>query len=67
MPTPKRIGRTLKRLREARGLTATALAEKAGISQPYVSKLEAGRSAPTTTMVARLAKALEVPWMDLLR
>jgi XRE family transcriptional regulator, regulator of sulfur utilization len=61
VPTPKQIGRTLKRLRMARGLTRYALAKQAGISREYVTKLEAGRSDPTVGMLGKLAKVLDVP------
>jgi len=50
----------LRTLRLARGLTQPLLAEKAGIEQSYLSKLENGRSRPSEEVLARLAQALEV-------
>lgn len=50
----------LRTLRLARGLTQPALAEKAGIEQSYLSKLENGRSQPSEDVLARLAQALDV-------
>lgn len=50
----------LRTLRIARGLTQPALAEKAGIEQSYLSKLENGRSKPSEDVLTRLAQALEV-------
>lgn len=50
----------LRTLRLARGLTQPILAEKAGIEQSYLSKLENGRSKPSEEVLARLAQALEV-------
>ncbi|HEY1773824.1 MAG TPA: helix-turn-helix transcriptional regulator [Gammaproteobacteria bacterium] len=50
----------LRTLRLARGLTQPMLAEKAGIEQSYLSKLENGRSKPSDDVLARLAQALEV-------
>jgi transcriptional regulator with XRE-family HTH domain len=50
----------LRTLRLARGLTQPMLAEKAGIEQSYLSKLENGRSKPSDEVLARLAQALEV-------
>ena len=38
-PTPKQIGRRLRRLRRARRLSQSALAKTAGISREYVNKL----------------------------
>jgi transcriptional regulator with XRE-family HTH domain len=65
-PTPRQIGRTLKRLRTARGLSRYALAKHANISRVYVAKLEAGQSDPTIGMLQRLAQALGVPVAALL-
>ena len=50
----------LRTLRLARGLTQPLLAEKAGIEQSYLSKLENGRSKPSEDVLVRLAQALEV-------
>lgn len=50
----------LRTLRLARGQTQPALAEKAGIEQSYLSKLENGRSRPSEDVLTRLAQALEV-------
>jgi DNA-binding XRE family transcriptional regulator len=54
------VGRNVRRLRIAAGLTQTALAERSGIDRTYLSDLEAGRRNPTVTTLARLAKALGV-------
>lgn len=50
----------LRTLRLTRGLTQPALAEKAGIEQSYLSKLENGRSRPSEDVLTRLAQALDV-------
>jgi transcriptional regulator with XRE-family HTH domain len=65
-PTPKQIGRHLTRLREARGLSQYALAQKAKISRVHVGHLERGASDPTVGMVTKLARALGVPVTELL-
>jgi transcriptional regulator with XRE-family HTH domain len=57
---------TLKRFREAKGLSQDALARKARITREYVNKLEAGRYDPTVGVLKRLAKALGVPVTELL-
>jgi transcriptional regulator with XRE-family HTH domain len=57
---------TLKRFREAKGLSQEALARKARITREYVNKLEAGRYDPTVGVLKRLAKALGVPVTELL-
>ena len=51
--------------REHRGLTATALAERAGLGRPYVSQLEAGTREGTVGTILALARALDVEPGDL--
>jgi transcriptional regulator with XRE-family HTH domain len=51
----------LKRLREARGLTAAEVARRAGIAPAAMSRLESGRNAnPTFETLARYARAVGV-------
>jgi HTH-type transcriptional regulator/antitoxin HipB len=42
------------------GLTQTQLAQRAGLRQPEVSRLESGGGTPTIGMLDRLAHALEL-------
>ncbi|MDK2895286.1 MAG: hypothetical protein PWQ98_1413 [Moorella sp. (in: firmicutes)] len=44
----------------------TRLAKESGVSQTYISELEAGKSAPTIPIVMKLAKALGVSVSELL-
>ena len=65
--SPRQLGQTIKRLRAKRGLTQAKLAESAGVSQPYLSQLEAGaKGRPAVQIVQKLAKALGVKIEDLL-
>ena len=57
---------TLRRRRQAKGLSQAALARKARLSRVYVSNLEAGKYDPTLGVLQRLAKALGVPVTALL-
>ena len=60
------IGQTIKALRTRRGLKQAELAERAGITQPAISMLEAGRqgSVRSDTLI-KLADALGVRVADL--
>jgi transcriptional regulator with XRE-family HTH domain len=50
----------LRKLREAKGLSQTALAARAKVTQAYLAELESGRKArPTVEVLLRIAKALE--------
>jgi transcriptional regulator with XRE-family HTH domain len=65
-PTPRQIGMTLRKLRDEKGMSQTALAKKARISREHLSRLEAGRYDPSVGVVQRLAKALGVSLTELL-
>ena len=54
------LGRNLRRVRTAAGLTQTALAKRSGINRSYLSDLEAGQRNPTAVTLQRLAKVLRV-------
>lgn len=57
----------LKEIRENLGLSQAELADKAGISQPYVGAIEAGRKSPTLRTLQKLAAALGISVTDLLK
>ncbi len=61
------LGKTIRRLRLARGLTQEALARRAKISRVYITVLEGGyRVSPSVAVRKRLARALRVPITKLL-
>jgi DNA-binding XRE family transcriptional regulator len=47
-------------MREYRGLTQAELAKAAGTSPMYLSQIECGRADGSTSLLARLAKALRI-------
>lgn len=57
---------TLTAIHERSGLSKTALARRAGISQPHLSNLELGRRQASDQVIVRLAGALGVPLPSLL-
>lgn len=54
------LGERLRRARQGQGLTATALAERAGISRMTLNAVEAGEPAPTMGTYLRVMSALGV-------
>jgi transcriptional regulator with XRE-family HTH domain len=52
-----KFGDYLRQKREARGWTQPEAANKAGIEQSYLSKLETGKSYPSEDAYARLVAA----------
>ncbi|MEV4419696.1 XRE family transcriptional regulator [Patulibacter sp. NPDC049589] len=61
-----RCGANVRRLRVSRGLSQTELARRAGVSKGTLSQLEAAEGNPTIETLWSLAKALGVPFVDLL-
>ena len=59
-------GATIKRLREAKGITQTQLAEQIGVSDKAVSKWETAKGLHDITLIEPLAKALGVSVMELM-
>ena len=54
------VGRNVKRLRIAAGLSQAELAERMGVDRAYVSGLELGQRNPTVVTLWHLAEALKV-------
>ena len=59
-------GATIKKLREAKGITQGQLAEEIGVSSKAVSKWETAKGLPDITLIEPLAKALGVSIMELM-
>jgi len=54
------FGRTLKKLRVAKGLSQEELAFRAKLHRTYVSQLERGEKSPSLKTIDRLARALDL-------
>jgi len=61
MELNERVGLRLRRLREDRGLSLSALARQSGAGKATLSELEAGRRNPTLETLYALTTALGVP------
>ena len=67
MDMRKLVGRNFARLRREKGLTQEDVAASAEISQQYVSGLERGERNPTVQSLYKIARALGVSHMELVR
>ena len=67
MDMRKLVGRNVRRLRLAGGMTQEQYAERSGFSQQYISDLERGRRNPTIVSLFELAVALGAMPIDLIR
>ncbi|RTH05507.1 methyltransferase [Thermus scotoductus] len=61
------VGENLRRLRQAKGLTLSGLAAKAGVAKSLLHALEAGHANPTLATLWALAQALEVSFGELVQ
>lgn len=55
-----RLGRNVRKLREAKGWSQEDYADRAGIHRTYVSDIERGKRNPTILVVEKLAQPLGV-------
>lgn len=60
------LGADVRRLRQARGMSLEALAERAKLSTNYVGSIERDRRDPSLSSVRAIARALDVPVAELL-
>lgn len=60
MDIQTRIARRVRELRDARGYSLDALAERSGVSRSNISLIERGESSPTAVVLDKLATALDV-------
>ena len=61
-----RLGKVLRRHREALGMSQERLAEGAGIHRTYVSSIELGKVQVGLEVAARIAEALGTPLSSLI-
>lgn len=60
LETDQSVGREIKNLRKASGVTLTQLAEATGLSQGYLSQIERGISSPSIKALHQISRALGV-------
>ena len=59
--TPGFVGGRLTEAREARGLTAVALADLLGVSKAAISQYESGHVTPRPDIMQKMAQVLNLP------
>lgn len=63
---PPDVASSLRRLRQRRGYSLETLARHSGVSRAMLGQIETGKSAPTITLLWKVAKALGVSVADLI-
>jgi len=65
MEVQRLLGRRLRSLREAQGLTQQELGDKAALSFKYLGAIERGEENPSLKVISKLASALGVELREL--
>lgn len=65
--TKRSFGKTLKRLREKRGISQEALGFESGYHRTYISQLERGQKSPSIQTIFQLARALNMKPHELIK
>src|SRR6266403_843687 len=60
------IGRPLRLSRAKRGMTRRQLAQASGASERYLAQIEGGQGNPSVVILASIARALDVPVIELI-
>lgn len=60
------IGKRIRTLREAKGLSQGDIEKRSGLLRSYISRVEGGYTAPSLSTLDKFAKALEVEPYQLL-
>ena len=63
----KRLGNNLKKIRTAKGITQGDISRTLEVGRGYVSNIENGKTNPTLSTIAKLAKAIGVSVDELLK
>lgn len=61
----QRIGKQIKYLRNRANLTQEVLAEKIGVHQTYIGKIESGKSNPSALLLYKISRALKTELKEL--
>ena len=62
----KQVGKNVRSLREEKGWSQEELADRTGLHRTYISGIERGIRNPTVTIIAKMAKQLDVEPGELL-
>lgn len=63
----RELGIALKQLRKERGLTIKDLANMIGVSQPFLSQIETAKRNASSELLRKIAEAVDVSYVDLLK
>lgn len=62
-----KLGKNLKRIRTAKGITQGDIVRKLGLGRGFVSNIENGKANPTLSTITKIAKAIGVSVGELMK
>ena len=65
MNEAEKLGKNLKRIRTAKGISQGEIGRRLGVDKGFVSNIEHGKTNPTLATIAKLAKAIGVSVSEL--
>ncbi len=63
----KKLGQNLRRIRTKKAISQTRIAKELGIDRAFISNIENGKTNPTLSTIAKLAKAVGVSIDELIK
>jgi transcriptional regulator with XRE-family HTH domain len=66
-PILAQVGRRIRALREAKGISQETLAERSGLHRTYIGGVERGLRNPSLKSLSRIAKGLSAAVIELFR
>lgn len=67
MNESEKLGKNLKRIRTAKGISQGEISRKLAVDKSFVSNIENGKTNPTLTTIAKIAKAIGVSVGELMK
>jgi transcriptional regulator with XRE-family HTH domain len=63
----QKLGQNLKRIRTQKGISQGAIARTLGIDRSFITNIEGGKTNPTLSTIAKIAKAIGVSVGELMK
>jgi len=67
MNESEKLGKNLKRIRTAKGISQGEISRKLEVDKSFVSNIENGKTNPTLSTIAKIAKAIGVSVGELMK
>lgn len=67
MNEAEKLGKNLKRIRNAKGISQGEISRKLEVDKSFVSNIENGKTNPTLSTIAKIAKAIGVSVGELMK